>query len=189
MQGVFGNGSASTSAAGTADLTYASSAAAKPSPASAAARAGGDAPGTAGVLGELQADATPTGPSTARAQNNYSKATTPLQIRLSSTRYTDADLLKQAIRLAGDSSTDSLRPGAAEAVTIGPIGTPVGVQSCLTSLGLAASTRTVVDLANFDGNPAAVLVTTINGRTEARVVPRSCGAEGSSLLAGPLALP
>lgn len=188
MQGVFGKSSATTSAAGTADLTYASSAAAKPSPAAAAARAGTLGP-EAGVLGELKSDVTPDLTPAPTKQSNHSKTEDPIHIRLSSIRYTTTGLLKQAVRLAEDHSTATLRPGAAEAVTIGPIGTPLGVSSCLTSLGLAGSSRTVVDLASFDGHPAAILITTINGRSEARVVQRSCGAEGSTLIAGPVVLP
>ena len=47
---------------------------------------------------------------------------------------------------------------AAEAPGIGPIGTPVGARACADALGVPSDAGVLVDVADVDGRPAAVLV-------------------------------
>lgn len=108
--------------------------------------------------------------------------------QVSSTRYVPATLARDAARLDATAATPSqLRPLAAEAPTTGPLGTPTGARACLDSLGVDPS-GAVLDLALYEGKPAAVVVSGRPGAREARVVPRSCGNGSTAVLHGPVAL-
>lgn len=108
-------------------------------------------------------------------------------IVVSSRQYTTAELAGQAAslwRMPGQ----PLHPLAAETPAIGPIGTTGGVAECLAALGVDSS-QTVVDLAFFNGAPAAIVVTQQGAGREARAVTRQCGPASKSVLAGPVTLP
>ncbi|WP_323095541.1 hypothetical protein [Intrasporangium sp. YIM S08009] len=118
-----------------------------------------------------------------------SPATTPstgdsgVHIQLGRTAYAAATLGAQARELL-DHPRAPLRPGAAEAPAIGPIGTDVGLASCLEGLGVAAPAPSAVsaDLATFEGRPAAVVVVTRDGASSAWAVERSCSAQAPGVL-------
>ena len=108
-------------------------------------------------------------------------------IQVTSTQYTSAQLADQASRLWASPQRE-LRTLGAEAPSIGPIGTQLGAQECLAAIGEADATRALVDLAFFDGSPAAVVVTEGDGNREVRVVTRQCGPASNAMLAGPITL-
>jgi hypothetical protein len=81
-----------------------------------------------------------------------------------------------------------LRDLAAEAPAIGPIGTPTGARSCADALGIPRSAGLVVDVAQVDGRPGAVLVSFEPGGRTAYAVERSCTTGTSSLISGPVSL-
>lgn len=112
-----------------------------------------------------------------------------IHVQMSATGYTSAALLAQAAQLWSKPGT-ALAPLSAESPAIGPMGTTLGVTHCLESLGVTAQ-RAVVDLARFDGTPAAVVVTQEADGTRLRVVTRQCGASTGAdpVLAGPTRLP
>lgn len=110
-----------------------------------------------------------------------------VHVQLSSTQYSHAHLSDQAAAL-WSSPQPPLRALSAESTAIGPIGTPLGVSQCLTALGVSDVSRAVVDLAVYDGAPAAVVVTDGADGRDVRVVSRQCGAASTSVLAGPLTL-
>ena len=108
-------------------------------------------------------------------------------IQVSSTAYTRATLRAQARHLWNHPHAE-LQPLGAESPAIGPIGTTVGVAECLAALGLQ-SDRAIVDLALYDGVPAAIVVTDGAGGRQVRVVTRQCGAQSDAMLAGPATVP
>ena len=110
-------------------------------------------------------------------------------IQMSATAYTGDTLVAQAGRLWNKPQA-ALPPLSAESPAIGPIGTTLGVTHCLAALGVTAQ-RTVVDVARYDGAPAALVVTDGPSGTQVRVVSRVCGAAtvGDPVLAGPMSLP
>ncbi|PRY58748.1 hypothetical protein BCF74_11129 [Knoellia remsis] len=112
----------------------------------------------------------------------------PVVVRMSGRDYDSARLATQ-VPDPGDESASPTRPLAAESPAIGPIGTEIGVRSCLEALGLPAATGAQVDLGNVDGAPAAVLVVTAGGARTAYAVERRCTTGDPALLAGPIALP
>ena len=106
-----------------------------------------------------------------------------VHIQLGSTAYADATVGAQARELL-DHPAQPLGPGAAEAPGIGPIGTEVGLASCLQGLGAASPAPSAVsaDLATFEGRPAAVVVVTRDGASSVWVVERSCSAQAPGVL-------
>ena len=80
-------------------------------------------------------------------------------------------------------------PLTAESPGIGPIGTELGVRSCLVALGLPRDAAARVDLAVVDSTPAAVLVVTSEGGRTAYAVGRNCTLGDPALIAGPIQLP
>lgn len=63
-----------------------------------------------------------------------------------------------------------------------PLSTSSGIRSCLTGLGIGDATAVSVDLATFDGAPAAILVVTSGGTTTAYAVGRECSAQDAQVL-------
>ena len=101
-----------------------------------------------------------------------------LHVQLSRTAYT-AGTLAAGARALLDHPGPPLRDLAAESPGIGPIATPIGLESCLEAIGAIdaahpAPDAVSVDLATFDGKPAAVLVVTRAGASTAWAVERSC---------------
>ncbi len=109
-----------------------------------------------------------------------------VHVQLSSTRYTDATLVAAAGRL-WRSPGPAVPPLAAESPAFGRIATPLGMSSCVQSLDVDA-TKAVADLATYDGQPAAVIVTDGPDGRQVRVVSLACGSGSSAVLAGPLAV-
>jgi hypothetical protein len=115
-----------------------------------------------------------------------------LHLQLSRTAYTSAGLPEQARRLL-EHPGPALSDLAAEAPSIGPIGTPVGLQSCLEAVGALGSApapdAVSADLATFDGRPAAVVVVSRAGRSTAWAVARSCTSGAPGVLRGATPVP
>jgi len=110
----------------------------------------------------------------------------PVLVRHSGRDYTAAGLPTQ---LSDALSGATAAPLAAESPAIGPIGTELGVRSCLVALGLPRASAADVDLASLDGTPAAVLVVTLGGERTAYAVGRDCTTGNPALLTGPVSLP
>lgn len=107
----------------------------------------------------------------------------PVVVRLSARSYTAAGLSTELRDAAQGPLLGPLQP---ESTAIGPIGSELGVRSCLQALGLPRETGADVDLAFVDGTPAAVLVVTAGGERTAYAVGRDCTTDNPSLLAGPV---
>lgn len=102
-----------------------------------------------------------------------------LHIQLSTTAYDGANLETKAADLLARPAAP-LKPLDAESPSVGPIGTQIGLSSCLEALGVSDPTAVSADLATYRGNPAAVVVVTRDSTSEVWVVERSCrpGAPG-----------
>ena len=108
-------------------------------------------------------------------------------VRLSERNYTSTRLAAEVEdQLTATGSDLGLRPLTAESPGIGPIGSELGVRSCLEALGLPRETAADVELARVDGTPAAVLVVTADGKRTAYAVRRECTTGNPALLAGPV---
>ncbi len=77
-----------------------------------------------------------------------------------------------------------LHPLAGESPALGPLASPTGVASCAGALSIPAGKVVMVDLATFEDQPAAVIVTSGQnaGTVDAYVVIRTCPAGGQLLL-------
>ncbi|HET8988854.1 MAG TPA: hypothetical protein VFN43_10115 [Humibacillus sp.] len=108
-------------------------------------------------------------------------------IQLSTTDY-DASTLGAKARALLDHPATPLHDLAAESPSLGPIATPVGLASCLDAMAVGPGDVTV-DLATFDGAPAAIIVVTQAGTSTAYAVGRSCSPGNVTALAGATPVP
>lgn len=122
-------------------------------------------------------------PSTAldKAAPNAVPATPLIQIRLSETRYTQADFATQARTLRGAVFGPS-QPKAAESPGIGPVGTAVGLTDCLRALGVVDAQMVRADLAFYEGAPAVIIVATTSDRPMAYALGRTCSLGDAAVL-------
>ncbi len=116
--------------------------------------------------------------------------TTP---RLGTVHVQASDTPYAAGNLADRARTLLASPGppldAATAVAVGPLGTPAGITSCLSGLEVREAADVSVDLALFDGRPAAILVVTNNSESSAWVVTRTCTATDPGVIKTATAVP
>lgn len=96
-----------------------------------------------------------------------------MHIQLSDTDYDAATFATQVRTTINDPQTP-LHSLQAEAPALGPIATPLGLESCLEALGEFPPYTVLADLARYDNRPAAVIAVTRKGGTTAYAVVRSC---------------
>lgn len=137
--------------------------------------------------------ASPASPAAPAASPTQRGTTRTPHIQLSRTDYTAGGLAAQARTLL-DHPSAPIHDLAAESPAIGPIATPIGLESCLEAVGAVdaahhAPGAVSVDLATFRGRPAAVLVVTRAGASTAWVVERSCSTGAAGVLAGATPVP
>ncbi|KGN37572.1 hypothetical protein [Knoellia subterranea] len=115
-----------------------------------------------------------------------SAALGPVRVHHSGQAYTSAGL---AAEVAGATPGPTIPPLTAESPAIGPIGTEVGVRSCLEALGLPSGSAADVDLGTLDGEDVAIVVVTLGGERTAYAVGRNCTTGNAALRTGPIPLP
>lgn len=167
-------GSAASSAAGTAPESAGDRAAA------------GSHPGSTGRA----VPAGPTGPQQlGRDQAGTSAdAGGGTKVYASHAAYTSKGFAAQAAAFATQPGA-TLAPMAAESPSIGPAGTPLGLEPCLAAVHARSATPVLADLATFDGTPAVVLVVGSGTDRKAYALPRTCTTGHTSLLGGPVEVP
>jgi hypothetical protein len=106
---------------------------------------------------------------------------------MSGRSYAVAELAAGARALA-DASGEPLPTLSAESPGIGPIGTPLGARACADALGVPADAGLLVDVAEVDGRPAAVLVADTPAGRSAYAVERSCTTGTTGTVSGPVGL-
>lgn len=132
--------------------------------------------------------ATPQGGSDLGAEGGREAVLGAIAVRLSGRSYTASGLASE-LGPGSSGAGPTTTPLTAESPGIGPIGTELGVRSCLEALGLPRATRADVDLGTLDGTPTAVLIVTLGGERTAYAVGRDCTTGSPSVLAGPIPLP
>lgn len=121
---------------------------------------------------------TPTGPTSPSAPSSVLPGSPTVHIQLSSTKYAAGNLAQYTRRLLNGRGPE-IGTRSAEAPSIGPLATPIGLASCLRALpvgGASPVSAVSVDLASYDNAPAAVVVVTHDAASAstAWVVERSC---------------
>ncbi|KQX61871.1 hypothetical protein [Angustibacter sp. Root456] len=99
-----------------------------------------------------------------------------LQATASGTDYTADRLATQVDQVLAS------RPSSAAAAPSGPLATPAGVAACLAAIGAPRATPLLVDVARYQGSPAAVVVVPASGGgREIWVVSTTCspGKDGT----------
>lgn len=128
-------------------------------------------------------DAGPAGPAAASVPPAGSGE---VVVVMSGRSYAASDLAQGARELASDRAVGQLRSLAAEAPGIGPIATPLGARTCTDALGVPSSAGVLVDVAEVDGRPAAVVVVDAGAGPTAYAVERSCSSGTTGLISGPV---
>ncbi len=144
-----------------------------------------------GVLGTLAVRGTGNGPGAGTAApgaNPSSSAASSLHIQLSRSSYSQGTLGNKARRLL-DAPAATLAPTDPEAPALGPIATPAGLDACLASLGETGATSVTVDLATYEGKPAAIIVVTKGGDSTAYAVQRDCSTGDPKILQDSVPVP
>lgn len=98
----------------------------------------------------------------------------------------DADHLAVQAALLIDLPSPS---GAGTATPLGHLATASGVRGCARAIGIPSTARVMVDLADVDGRPAAVVVAQGRGEVTAYAVERTCRPGAPGLILGPVAVP
>jgi hypothetical protein len=140
-----------------------------------------------GISSTIQTNRPPTGTPSVPATTGGEGAGTP-HIQLSTTAYDSSNLASRARNLI-DHPGAPVQDLAAEAPHLGPIATPIGLQSCLAALGVTDPAAVSADLATFEGRPAAIVVVTRGGTTTAWAVERSCAPGQPGILQGATQVP
>ena len=109
-----------------------------------------------------------------------------VHIQTSDTPYAAGNLADRARTLLTNPAPQ-LDPAAAAAA--GSVATPAGVASCLAGLNVSDAAAVSVDLATFDGSPAAIVVVTREGDSSAWVVARTCTAADPGVVKTATAVP
>ena len=150
--------------------------------------AGGDSASSGAAAASAESSAGGAAAPRADSPSTDKALAVPVSIHHTARAYTSAAFDTQAAALLA-SPGDQAAPFSAEAPSIGPIGTEIGLRSCLSALATDPYTTATADLGTFDGQPAAVVVlTTATGHT-AYAVQRSCSTGHPALLMGPVQLP
>ncbi|MEO7421327.1 MAG: hypothetical protein ABIU87_02900 [Ornithinibacter sp.] len=136
---------------------------------------GGDAAGSADSAAQSAPEAGAGAGSGARAA---------AVVTWSGVAYDGEHLGAQAAALGTGSGLADPRTASAPAA----VATAEGARSCADGLGIDPDAGLVVDVATFQGRPAAVLLVTQGNAQTAYAVERSCSAQETGLLAGPVPL-
>jgi hypothetical protein len=110
----------------------------------------------------------------------------PPQIRLSQTRYTQADFLAQALILRGATSS---KDRFLAAPSIGPASTADWLRECMTAIGAVQMQVVEADIAFYEGRPAVIVVGTASGAALAYVVAPQCSHADPVVLRAATPLP
>jgi hypothetical protein len=111
-----------------------------------------------------------------------------VQIRVSGTRYTQADFVTQAGVLR-DATLDPRQRMKAEASGLGPASTTVGLTECLKAIGAGGAQAVRADIALYEGRPAVIIVATTGGIPVAFAVGRQCSPADAAVLHAATELP
>ncbi len=154
----------------------------------------GAAAGVIAVIGavgamSLRSSTTPAGPVAGSATSSGipsgSVGLPALHIEMSGRGYSAATLATAAQTLL-DAPGPALGLPAVESPSIGPIGTAVGMRSCLETLGEADADQVAADIALLDGQPVAVIVVVDGGMKQVYAVGRACTKGDPAIITGPL---
>jgi len=108
-----------------------------------------------------------------------------VHFQMSGRAYTEAALTRQAQEILESPTAEVVLP-AADAAKIGPIATPDGLTSCITTLGEGDADEVAVDMATYAGQSAAVIVVVTAGAKQVFAVLPTCSQGDPQILVGPL---
>lgn len=108
-----------------------------------------------------------------------------VHVQMSGRAYTEAALTRQAQEILESPTAEVVLP-VADAAKIGPIATPDGLTSCITTLGEGDADEVAVDMATYAGQSAAVIVVVTAAAKQVFAVLPTCSQGDPQILVGPL---
>lgn len=109
----------------------------------------------------------------------------PVHVQMSGHAYTEAGLTREAQDII-EAPAAAVSLPVADATRIGPVSTPEGLASCLTTLGEDDADQLAVDLATYAGQSALVVVVVKAGTKHVFAVAPGCSQGDPMILVGPL---
>ena len=105
---------------------------------------------------------------------------------MSSTAYTKDGLIAGAQTLIASPGPDA---SVGDAPSAGPLVTQAGAASCVNALGASDAGAVSIDLATYEGQPAAIVVVRRSDSTTVYAVQRDCGNGDPGIIQDPLTVP
>ena len=109
-----------------------------------------------------------------------------VHVQVSSTAYTKDGLIAGAQTLIASPGPDA---SVGDAPSAGPLVTQAGAASCVNALGASDAGAVSIDLATYEGQPAAIVVVRRSDSTTVYAVQRDCGNGDPGIIQDPLTVP
>ena len=109
-----------------------------------------------------------------------------VHVQVSSTAYTKGGLAAGAQTLVASPGPDA---SVGDAPSAGPIVTQAGAAACVNALGASDAGAVSIDLATYEGQPAAIVVVRRSDSTTVYAVQRDCGDGDAGIIQDPVPVP
>jgi hypothetical protein len=109
-----------------------------------------------------------------------------VHVQVSSTAYTKDGLAAGAQTLIASPGPDA---SVGDAPSAGPLVTQAGAAACVSALGASDAGAVSIDLATYEGQPAAIVVVRRSDSTTVYAVQRDCGDGDAGILQDPVPVP
>jgi hypothetical protein len=109
-----------------------------------------------------------------------------VHVQVSSTAYTKGGLAAGAQTLVASPGPDA---SVGDAPSAGPLVTQAGAAACVNALGASDAGAVSIDLATYEGQPAAIVVVRRSDSTTVYAVQRDCGDGDAGIIQDPVPVP
>jgi hypothetical protein len=120
------------------------------------------------------------------AQGTAAGSAGSVHVQVSNTAYSKRDLVTGAQALIASPGPDA---STGDAPSAGPLVTQAGAAACVQALGAGDAGSVSIDLAQYDGKPAAIVVVRRSDSTSVYAVERDCGAGDAGVIQDAVEVP
>jgi hypothetical protein len=120
------------------------------------------------------------------AQGTAAGSAGSVHVQVSNTAYSKGDLVTGAQALIASPGPDA---STGDAPSAGPLVTQAGAAACVQALGAGDAGSVSIDLAQYEGQPAAIVVVRRSDSTSVYAVERDCGAGDAGVIQDAVEVP